>query len=249
MIMISLLSMLKMVHLAGLMMGFGGAILVDFLILFRAILRPLRQDIVDIIERASRIVLSGLAILWISGAALVYYRVSADPQAMMNEKIWAKVAIVAILTINGVAVHRLALKHLAGRVGHRLFDPAQVLQTAGLTFIAAVSSVSWAVPFVLGVATELNFTVRALSILSVHAALVLLAWATMFTFVRGFSAAAPAVARDGASLAEDTRALRLRLAQVAANFAAPAPAAAPPHAAVSARPPLAEAEPALKLAA
>jgi hypothetical protein len=176
----TLLSIVKIMHLLGLVTGFGGAILTDLMILKNAILRPLDKQTVQTAHTLSRIVFAGLAILWVTGAVLVYMRVIEDPKVMMNQKIWAKVAIVAILTINGIAVHKFALSHLHARVGKQLFDLGRPGEVAKLTFVAGVSSVSWVVPFVLGVAKEFNFTVPALTILSIYSALILLAWAGFF---------------------------------------------------------------------
>jgi hypothetical protein len=176
----ALLSIIKIMHLLGLVMGFGGAILTDIMILKNAILRPLDKQTVQTAHTLSRIVFAGLAILWVTGAVLVYLRVIEDPKVMMNQKIWAKVAIVAVLTINGIAVHKFALSHLHARIGKQLFDLNKLGEVAKLTFVAGVSSVSWIVPFVLGVAKEFNFTVPAVTILSIYSVLVLLAWASFF---------------------------------------------------------------------
>lgn len=176
----SFLTALKLLHLAGLMMGFGGAILADFLILNRAILAPVHKQTIKNVRQLSHIVLAGLGILWVSGAALIYTRYSMDPAFLLNEKVWAKVVIVAILTVNGVAVHSIALTHLQSRAGRQMFTPSLPRYMLGLTFVAAVSSVSWLVPFVLGVASEFNFTVPAVTILGVYAVMVLGAWGVFY---------------------------------------------------------------------
>ena len=180
----SILTTLKLIHLVGLMMGFGGAILADMLILRRAILAPIEKHTIESVQHLSHIVLAGLGLLWVSGAALVYVRYSADPAFLMNEKVWAKVAIVAILTINGFAVHNIALSYLKSRTGRQMFSPDLPRHMIGLTFVAAVSSVSWLVPFVLGVAAEYNFTVPAVLILGVYASMVLGAWVAFYGLAR-----------------------------------------------------------------
>lgn len=180
----TLLSMVKLVHLLGLIMGFGGAILADLMILRFAILKPVERQIVNNARVLSHIVFAGLGLLWLSGAALVYIRYSADANVLNNQKIWAKVIIVSFLTVNGIAVHRFALSHLASRLGHQLFDVTKLSEMASLTMIAGISSVSWMLPFVLGVATEFNYKVPASQILGVYAALILVAWAAFYTLAR-----------------------------------------------------------------
>ena len=157
-------------------MGFGGAILADALILRGAILNPIEKKTIIAVKNLSYIVFFGLALLWLSGAILVGIRVTADPNVWMNQKIWAKVIIVAILTVNGIAVHNIALGRLEGRESQKLFSANRPYEMLGLSLIAAISSVSWLVPFVLGVATEFNFTVKAVVILSIYSLLVALGW-------------------------------------------------------------------------
>ena len=174
------LTIVKMIHLVGLIMGFGGAVLTDFVALFGAILRPIDRLVVQISNVLSKIVFAGLFILWASGAILLYIRISNDRIVLTNEKIWAKVIIVFLLTINGFVVHRFALHRMAKRIGQRLFDAKTPNETAALCFVAAVSSVSWIVPFVLGTASELNYKVTFGFVLGAYANLILIAWLAMY---------------------------------------------------------------------
>ena len=189
----SLLTVLKILHLWGLVMGLGGAVLADMVIFRHGILKPVRRNTVPACRQLSHIVFAGLAILWVTGAALVYMRTTQDPLFLMNQKLWAKVAIVVMLTVNGIAVHRFALPHVARRVGRRLFDAAPPLEAATLAMIATVSSVSWFMPFVLGVASELNFKVPALELLAIYGAAIGMGWALLFilaSILPGFKRAA-----------------------------------------------------------
>jgi hypothetical protein len=82
---------------------------------------------------------------------------------------------------------------VARRVGRRLFDAAPPLEAATLAMIAAVSSVSWFMPFVLGVASELNFKVPALELLAIYGAAIGMGWALLFilaSVLPGFQRAA-----------------------------------------------------------
>ena len=160
--------------------GIWGAVFADLMILKGAVLKPVRRQTVAMARTLSHFVFAGLGILWISGIVLVGIRVNIDPLILMNEKLWAKIIIVAILTINGIVVHRVALAHLAQCEGQRLFHPNRQGEIAKLTFIGAVSSVSWVVPFILGVATEFNFTVDVVEILGCYVWLVIVAWTLMF---------------------------------------------------------------------
>lgn len=174
------LTVVKMIHLLGLMMGFGGAVLTDLIVLRGAILKPIDETVVRIIGVLSKIVFAGLFILWVSGAMLLYIRVSNDSMVLTNEKIWAKIIIVILLTMNGIIVHKFALARMAKRLGQKLFDARQPNQTAALCFIAVVSSVSWLVPFVLGTASEFNYKVTVEFVIANYACLVFIAWIAMY---------------------------------------------------------------------
>jgi hypothetical protein len=180
----TLLTLVKLAHLVGLIMGFGAAAFADLTILREAVLKPVRQQTIDAARGLSHFVFMGLALLWASGIALVWLRASADPHFLMNQKLWAKVAIVCFLTINGLAVHKLALAELQSRIGLPLFDAARPAQMATLALIGAISSVSWAMPFALGAATELNFRVEAITLLGIWATLVIFAFGALLTIAR-----------------------------------------------------------------
>jgi hypothetical protein len=172
----SAITLFKLVHLLGLVGGFGAAALADFLVLRKAILRPIDEQLIAWLTYLSRIAIGGLILLWLSGIALIAVRYSEGAAILTNEKVWAKVVIVILLTVNGVFVHHLALKRVAARVGTRLFDSLPFSERAGLSLIAAISSMSWMFPFVLGTASELNHKVSVGTVLGVYALLVMLAW-------------------------------------------------------------------------
>jgi hypothetical protein len=179
----SALAFLKFAHLIALVVGFGCAMLADYLILRQAILRPITRQLTDWLHYISQFAFLGLAMLWATGLGLIFIRYMDNPAVLSNQKLWAKIVIVILLSINGVFVHKHALRLVSSRVGRKLFDQRSRPQIAGLTMIAAVSSVSWITPMFLGVATELNNKVSVGPVLGVYALLVLCAWGFMMLFV------------------------------------------------------------------
>ncbi|NJM30206.1 MAG: hypothetical protein HC855_08960 [Rhizobiales bacterium] len=174
-----IISLVKAVHVGGLVMGFGGAALADYMLFTRCISRPVTQGAVNYIHFLSRIVACGLGILWISGLMLVWLRIQTTPEFAANPKLWAKITIVSILTVNGIVIHKFALKRLEHSIGRRYFDGAGALETAGLMLCASISSMSWMVPFLLGMLPELNYVAPAAHILAVYVALIGFVWAAM----------------------------------------------------------------------
>jgi hypothetical protein len=181
MLSLSLLTILKITHLIGLIMGLGGAILADTTIFTRGVIRPVSAYTIYQAKFLSHVVSVGLAILWISGGALVWANTLVHPEYLTNQKLWAKIAIVLVLTVNGVLVHKLVLPLLKKSIGQRLFDHTSAKQVLGMTLLGSISLVSWTVPFILGKASELNYVTPMLNILAVYAGSLLIVWMSMFT--------------------------------------------------------------------
>jgi hypothetical protein len=179
----SALAFMKFAHLIALVAGFGCAVLADYLILRQAILRPITRQLIDSLKYISHFAFLGLTLLWITGFGLILVRYLDNPAILSNQKLWAKIVIVALLSINGYFVHHHALRIVSERVGRRLFDYRSRPELLGLTMIAAVSSVSWITPMFLGVASELNHKVSVGAVLGVYALLVLCAWGAMLFLI------------------------------------------------------------------
>jgi hypothetical protein len=176
-----LLTFVKIFHLVGLIMGLGGAILLDFTILTRGIIRPVSKFTIHQTELLSRIVSAGLVILWGTGAGLIWLNLADKPEYLTNQKLWAKMAIVMVLTLNGVVIHNRVLPFLKAQVGRRLFDDISIKQLALLTAIGTISFTSWVAPFVLGKASELNYVTPMATILFYYLAAVTIMWMSMFS--------------------------------------------------------------------
>lgn len=174
------LTYIKIFHLVGLIMGLGGAVLLDLNIFTRGVLRPVSGYTVHLTETLSKCVSLGLIILWITGGALIALNMQVKPDYLMNPKLWAKILIVMALTLNGMFIHRYVLPFLKGEMGNRLFARVTSRELLLLTLVGSVSFVSWVTPFVLGKASELNFVTPMWKILACYGAALCLVWAGMF---------------------------------------------------------------------
>jgi hypothetical protein len=159
---------LRLIHFGGLILGFGGAAFLD-LTLSRYRWTAVTAELVDNVEWISRFVARGLLMLWLSGIGFLLLYQAAEPEKVLNPKIWAKVIIVAILTINGIAIHRLVLPFLRRQVGKHLLADIEPRKRAALIGCGVVSVVSWVMPVVLGAAPQLNFVVPCAAILAAYA--------------------------------------------------------------------------------
>ena len=164
----TLKSGLVALHLIGLVLGLGAATVLDLVIIRFLVNNKVTIDYCHVIDLSSKIVTVGLVILWLSGIGfLIHYSVLA-PEKLGNQKIWAKVTIVGILTLNGVFIHRTILPLVRDRVGQGLFDGLPRRRQSVMLACGAVSAVSWYVPLVLGAVPQLNF-VPAATILFAYA--------------------------------------------------------------------------------
>ena len=94
-----------------------------------------------------------------------------DPAKITNPKVWAKMAIVGMLTLNGVFIHRAVLPLIRRGIGRTLFNGMSTAQRGVLLASGVVSGTSWYVPLLLGATPQLNFVVPAWAILAAYSAL------------------------------------------------------------------------------
>jgi hypothetical protein len=172
---VRVLSLLVGLHLVGLCFGLGGATMLDFWIL-----RWMRQGSMPAeIERSflfiSKVVSMGIALLWISGLGFLGLYAIESPEKLANPKIFAKVTVVTVLTLNGVLIHSLVLPRVLRDVRRPMLDGVSHV-TAGIFLVSgAVSGVSWYFAFALGLLRELNGKVGAGTLLLLWFAGVILA--------------------------------------------------------------------------
>ena len=126
------------------------------------------------IEDTQKIVTLALWALWGSGLLLVLQGYVTEGDAyLLNQKLWAKVTVVVLLTLNGTLLHRIGfpllqkgafvLLHASGRTR--------------LALLGALSMSSWLFASFLGVARAWNHALPYLHVMGAFAALALLACA------------------------------------------------------------------------
>ena len=181
---------LRVVHFCGLVLGVGAATLLDLIIARFILIRGISSEHVHVIDFSSRIVTIGLVLLWISGIGfLIHYGIS-EPAKLQNPKIWAKIAIVAVLSVNGLLVHYFVLPRIRSQVGKRLLDGLSPSDCSLVLLAGTVSVISWYVPLILGAIPQLNYVVPAEVILSSYALLLVVLNTVIqgaIVFFRGYS--------------------------------------------------------------
>ena len=152
---------LTLTHVAGLLAGFGFTLFVDIYLLRHLYSRPLDRTALAIVEHGSRFIGYGLALLWISGLGFLALYAAATPDKLANPKIWAKLAIVCMLTLNGFYLHSTVLPALSRRIGRPVL--AGLTPSSALVFLAAgtISILGWSFPTAFGLVAQLNHVFEA----------------------------------------------------------------------------------------
>ena len=126
-------------HIGGLVGGGGCAIAADYTTLvLRAESSVARTAHLESIRRTHRAVILGLVLLFVSGLLLL----AADLETYLSSRVfWLKMALIAALLVNGVAVTR-AERHVLVRQG----------DWSRLRRVSVVSAVLWFLTTLLGAA-------------------------------------------------------------------------------------------------
>ncbi len=169
--------LLQYIHLLSVAAAIGSAITVEFLI-FKS-KKQFDKRLFEIVSTSSHIVTISLVILWITGFGLVAVGYLDDPNYIMNQKIWAKVLIVFIFSLNGIYISRVVLPRL-NRFGDGRMLSLSRRTCAAFSLSFAISSVGWLLSVFFGIAKFLNHSAGWLQLLGLYGFLVLVVFMCAF---------------------------------------------------------------------
>ena len=185
-------SALRMVHFLGLAVGLGTATFLDMMMVRFMVRGKIRRTHWLMLEFGSKMVTGGLILLWFSGIGFLVWYGFFEPKGIGNPKIWAKISIVAVLTINGSYLHGVVLPIFRDQVGRGLFEDVPARKRNMMVAGGVTSVVSWYFPVVLGASPWLNFDVPFSYIAGTYLAVLMLglavAMAAVALFVRVLAA-------------------------------------------------------------
>jgi hypothetical protein len=138
------------------------------------------KENIQIINFISKVVMIGLAMLWISGLTFLVFYSAMQPELLLNHKIWAKLAIVIVLSVNGYYLHKYVIPLIVNNHGRVLIRTLSLRQVNSLTLIGCVSFVSWPFAMFLGTFKSINFSFSFFEIISFYLLVLMLALATSF---------------------------------------------------------------------
>ncbi|ACA16106.1 hypothetical protein M446_1608 [Methylobacterium sp. 4-46] len=144
------------IHLVGLCLGFGAAAMMDFWLLRWMRWGGMPPEIERMIRFMAKVVTVGLALLWLSGLGFLAIYAVESPEKLFNPKMWAKVSVVIVLTLNGVVIHHWVLPRVLTDVRRPILEGLSPVSARAFLFSGAVSAVSWSFAFALGILREFN---------------------------------------------------------------------------------------------
>jgi hypothetical protein len=146
------------IHLLSLAVALGSMLVAEHLISERVIFvrtKRFTMDVYDTVLFASHTVTVALVLLWLSGIGFVVLGYLDDPAYIENQKIWAKVSIVFVMSLNGVYIHRALLPRLLQvSQGSALIRDAWESVRFRLSFCASIAG--WLLAAFYGTAKFLN---------------------------------------------------------------------------------------------
>lgn len=169
-------TLLVLGHLLELALGLGAALLADWVVFRKLTSGIVSQRAAGQLVDLSHAVSAGMVLIWVTGARLVANSVWDAPASIMNQKLWTKLVIVAVPTLNALLLHGIVLPRVASRVGQPPFETSFGWLSLSSTLFGAVSAVSWTFVAYLGLARELNGHVNLMPILGSYLTALLLTW-------------------------------------------------------------------------
>mgnify|MGYP001791711635 CR=1 FL=1 len=161
-------SILRIFHFLGLSLGLGAATLLDLMIVRFFLGRVMTTQTYEVFEFLADLVSVGLKLLWVTGLGFLAFYWFYDPIKLGNEKVWAKMVIVGILSINGYFIHRSVIPFMHGQIGRTMLEGVMMRRNIVFVTMGMVSFVSWYAPLIIANLSQLNFQVPMLQILVLY---------------------------------------------------------------------------------
>ncbi len=170
------------IHLLSLALALGSMLIAEHLISERVIFarkKPFTTDVYETVLFASHVVSVALLLLWLSGVGFVVLGYLDNPGYIENQKIWAKVSIVFLMSLNGIYIHRTLLPKLleVTQGGSFIHDAAE---SAGFRLSFSASIAGWLLAAFYGTAKFLNQGHQYAELFGLYLAIVILLFAASY---------------------------------------------------------------------
>lgn len=158
-------AIIRIFHFIGLSMGLGAATLLDLMIIRFFLGQEMTKQKFEMFQFLADLVNVGLKLLWVTGLSFLLFYWMTEPVKLGNEKVWAKMVIVSILTINGWFIHRTIIPFMYRQIGRTMLDGVPFRKKFVFVTMGMISFVSWYGPVIIANLPQLNFAVPMVQIL------------------------------------------------------------------------------------
>jgi len=142
-------------HVLGVVLGMGGALVSDMLFSFFSKDKNLNKTELKTLSILSKLILYSLILISFSGLVILL----SNPQGYLTSaKFMAKMSVLAVLILNGYLLNKYIWPHLLDRGFFTLKKERNIRRMAFV--LGAVSVISWLSVFVLGMLDSLNMGYR-----------------------------------------------------------------------------------------
>jgi hypothetical protein len=178
-----LTTLLIFIHLLATCIAVGVLLIQDFA-LARAQGKPLaKPEIVELQLSATRVSYA-LVALWVSGIALVATGYLGHPDYVLNEKLWAKITVVFVLSLNGFILHYYAFPLMTTGKG---LNGLRLSEKTLIALSGSISSTSWLFACYLGIARPWSYSITYGSMMLIYFSLIAITFVVACQCIKSFS--------------------------------------------------------------
>ncbi len=157
--------MIAYIHVLSMIGGFTAMIVTESIIWQKY--KNFNPRDFDNIRLLFSIVTISLVLLWMTGVVLIIISYVDDPNYITNQKIWAKVVIVSVMTLNGIYIARRIMPKIRDLQSQSTLVDTQ-FESAMFRFSFAISWSGWMLTAFFGVARFMNHSYSIFSTLNLY---------------------------------------------------------------------------------
>ncbi len=148
-------NVLIIIHLLGVALGVGGAIMSDFMFIKSARDKLISKVEMSFLTLGSTFVWAGLALLVISGAMMFFLN---PEQYATSSKFLTKMTVIGFLVINAIVFHALHIPRIKKSVGEVFSETNNLIKYRTSMLVSGVISIiSWVYALILGTLSSIPY--------------------------------------------------------------------------------------------
>ncbi len=171
-----MITAIQYLHLLAAAISVGAIVFVD--IIFVRKTRKIRRYI-DLVKMCSKTIIVCLCLLWLTGGLMI----ALEPALLDNQKVWGKVLVVFVVTVNGFAIEKLVIPYISD--ANNNYNKVSLERLLAL-FSVTLSLVGWLMALFLGMAEFPNNSVAFTDIMIVFVKVITVVYCCSFAVMQLF---------------------------------------------------------------